>query len=85
MTRDVARTSPTPGVVRGLFSRVQQPPPYSGFAYYTLERFVKGPPHTNLPPEQLSINPITPDEAGTLESLAVNFPTLTAAQERKIR
>jgi putative transposase len=49
------------------------------------ERFVKGPPRTALPPEQMSINPVAPDEAGALESLAVNFPTLTAAKERKIR
>ncbi len=38
-----------------------------------------------LPPEQMSINPVAPDEAGTPESRAVNFPTLTAAKERKIR
>jgi putative transposase len=49
------------------------------------ERFVKGPPRTILPPEQMSINPVAPDEAGTPESRAVNFPTLTAAKERKIR
>ena len=49
------------------------------------ERFVKGPPRTTLPPEQMSINPVAPDEAGTPESRAVNFPTLTAAKERKIR
>lgn len=49
------------------------------------ERFVKGPPRTTLPPEQMSINPVAPDEAGAPESRAVNFPTLTAAKERKIR
>ncbi|MBK8637294.1 MAG: hypothetical protein IPN92_03040 [Chromatiaceae bacterium] len=49
------------------------------------ERFVKGPSRTTRPPEQMSINPFAPDEAGALESRAVNFPTLTAAKERKIR
>jgi putative transposase len=49
------------------------------------ERFVNGPPRTTRPPEQMSINPVAADEAGTPESRAVNFPTLSAAKERKIR
>ena len=46
------------------------------------ERFVKGAPTATRPPEVVSINPVAPDEAEDGESLAVNFPTLTAAKTR---
>ncbi len=47
------------------------------------ERFVKGRPTVNIPPEFVAINPVAESEQGKLGGDAVNFPTLTAAGYRK--
>ena len=46
------------------------------------ERFVKGAPVAARPPEVVTINPVSPEEAETGESMVVNFPTLSAARAR---
>lgn len=43
------------------------------------ERFVHGPPLVTLPPEEVSINPITEEERAAGLTSEVNFPTLPAA------
>jgi putative transposase len=43
------------------------------------ERFVNGAPKVALPPAEVWINPVQPDE--TPESIMVNFPTLPAARK----
>lgn len=49
------------------------------------ERFVKGQPQTRMPPGSVFINPIQPDENGEYADTAVNFPTLPAARESKLK
>ena len=45
------------------------------------ERFVNGPPAVPLPPAEVTINPITEENAAdSALSSQVNFPTLTAAK-----
>ena len=43
------------------------------------ERFINGAPKIALPPTEVWINPVQPDE--TPESIMVNFPTLPAARK----
>ena len=43
------------------------------------ERFINGVPKVALPPTEVWINPVQPDE--TPESIMVNFPTLPAARK----
>jgi putative transposase len=45
------------------------------------ERFVHGPPKAALPPAQVFINPVEPEDADHPEAHLVNFPTLPAARE----
>lgn len=45
------------------------------------QRFVQGPPVVALPPQEVSINPITDEERAAGATSEVNFPTLTAAAE----
>lgn len=49
------------------------------------ERFVKGQPHAKVPPVSVFINPIQPDDNGGYTDTAVNFPTLPAARESKLK
>lgn len=42
-------------------------------------RFINGPPGVKLPPKEVWINPAHPDES--VDAVAVNFPTLTAAKK----
>ncbi|WP_019626248.1 hypothetical protein, partial [Thioalkalivibrio sp. ALJT] len=46
------------------------------------ERFVKGAPVAARPPEVVTINPVSPEEADAGESMVVNFPTMGAARAR---
>ena len=46
------------------------------------ERFVKGAPVAALPPEVVTINPVSPEQAEAGECSGVNFPTLSAAKAR---
>ena len=62
--RDVAKDKQ-----RALDERYRQSP----------ERFVKGRPMVSMPPTSVAINPIVPDNDGTVAVDRVNFPTLTAA------
>jgi putative transposase len=48
----------------------------------TPERFVKGRPRISMPPEQVTINPVTPEQIKAGESVAVNFPTLTSFRQK---
>ena len=43
------------------------------------ERFINGVPKVPLPPHEVWINPVEPDE--TPKTLMVNFPTLPAAKK----
>ena len=43
------------------------------------ERFVKGRPMVAMPPLSVAINPIVPNEDGSIIDNRVNFPTLRAA------
>lgn len=47
------------------------------------ERFVKKPPRSPLPPAEVFINPVQPEEGTEPQSLTVNFPTLSAVRHRK--
>ena len=47
------------------------------------ERFVQGRPTITMPPASVAINPILPNEEGTIDDDRVNFPTLTAAGYQK--
>ncbi len=49
------------------------------------ERFVKGKPYANMPPDSVFINPIQADENGDYVDTAVNFPTLPAARESQLK
>jgi putative transposase len=40
------------------------------------ERFVAGPPRVALPPTQVAINPVTPEQIAAGADTAANFPTL---------
>ena len=46
------------------------------------DRFVKGPPCVPLPPEKVTINPVTAEQIEAGASAAVNFPTLNAARPK---
>lgn len=48
----------------------------------TPERFVKGPPRVRMPPDQVTINPVTPEQIEAGEPTAVNFPTLTSVRQK---
>ena len=43
------------------------------------ERFVKGRPMVAMPPRSVAINPIEPNEDGSVINSRGNFPTLRAA------
>lgn len=46
------------------------------------ERFVRGRPKVPMPPDEVAINPVTPEQLATGQTSAVNFPTLAAAQPK---
>ncbi len=46
------------------------------------ERFVHGRPIIKLPPEQVLINPVTPEDIENGVSTAVNFPTLNRVKDK---
>ena len=43
------------------------------------ERFVRGQPCVPMPPKTVAINPVVPNEDGSMDGDRVNFPTLSAA------
>lgn len=49
------------------------------------ERFVQGKPRAKTPPASVTINPIQPNDDGEYADAAVNFPTLPAARESKLK
>lgn len=46
------------------------------------QRFVRGRPRVQMPPEVVTINPVTPEQLADGISPEVNFPTLTAARRK---